>query len=199
MASLTLLILTRFTKNSRKIGWIVQYGAKRSIVCGLIVAILSLTGCISLVRIPPTLDAPFTPEPTPVSAYPWVDAGAVMEGICFEAALDAVGETFVLRNADDHMRFYDLADNSQLCRRPVTRYAFDFSNGRILAGLWSYGRGCTARHEVLSFTRDDAAQSINLQLRFVTEGNCDYELVRAFWISLENATNYQIDVQVDGS
>jgi hypothetical protein len=177
----------------------VQCAVKRSIVYALLVFTLSLTGCISLVRIPPTLEASFTAEPTPDSAYPWADASAVVEGICFEAALDSVGETFALRNSEDHIRFYDLADNSQLCRRPVTRYGFDFSNGRLLAGLWSYGRGCTARHEVVSVMRDDAAQSFNLRLRFVTEGNCDYELVRAFWISMENAANYQIDIQVDGS
>ncbi len=119
-----------------------------------------------------------------------------MSGICFEAALDAVGKVFVLRDAQAHIQFYDLADNSELCRRPVTRYAFDFANGRVLAGLWSKGTGCTARHDVLSINRDDSARTLLIRLHFATEGDCNYELVRPFWIGLDGVQDYQIDIQV---
>jgi hypothetical protein len=120
-----------------------------------------------------------------------------MSGICFEAALDTAGDIFVLRDSLAHIRFYDLADNSQLCRRPVTRYPFDFSRGRVLAGLWSDGKGCTARHDVLSVARDDAARTLLIRLKFVTEGSCDYELVRPFWIGLDGVGDYAIDIQVE--
>jgi hypothetical protein len=133
-------------------------------------------------------------SPTPI--YPWTDENAVMSGICFEAALDAAGKEFVLRDAQAQIQFYDLADNSHLCRRLVTRNPFDFSSGHILVGLWSYGHGCTARHDVLSLSRDDAARTIVIRLRFVTEGTCDYELIRPFWIGLSDISDYQVDIQV---
>lgn len=119
-----------------------------------------------------------------------------MRGICFEAALDAAGDIFVLRDTRSHIRLYDLADNSDLCRRPVARYPFDFSGGRVLAGLWSYGRGCVARHDVVSQDRDDSARTLLIRLRFVIEGDCDYELVRPFWIGLEGVGDYQIQIEV---
>ena len=122
-----------------------------------------------------------------------------MSGICFEAALDAAGKVFVLHNPQEHIQFYDLADNSKLCRHPVLRNAFDFSNGRVLAGLWSYGKGCTARHDVLAVNRDDAAKTLTIQLQFVTEGACDYELIRPFWIGLDGVNDYQINIQVAGT
>jgi len=132
-------------------------------------------------------------------AYPWTDENPTMSGICFEAALGAAGKVFVLRDAEEHIRFYDLVDNSLLCRRPVTRYPFDFTGGHVLAGLWSYGKGCTARHDVLSIERDDAAKSLMIRLRFVTDGTCNYELLRPFWIGLDGMGDYQIDIQVAGT
>ncbi|MBZ0290354.1 MAG: hypothetical protein K8I30_22200 [Anaerolineae bacterium] len=120
-----------------------------------------------------------------------------MSGICFEAALDTAGKVFILHNPQEHIRFYDLADNSQLCRRPVTRSPFDFKNGRVLAGLWSYGTGCAARHDVLAINRDDAARTLTIRLRFVTEGECDYELLRPFWIGLDGVGNYAITIEVE--
>lgn len=117
-----------------------------------------------------------------------------MHGICFEAALDAAEQLFVLRTPDDHIRFYDLADESELCRHPVVRNPFDFSNGRILAGLWTSGIGCGMRHEVVHYERDDAARVLRLTLRVVIEGGCNYELVRPFWIGLEGMAGYEVRV-----
>jgi hypothetical protein len=133
-----------------------------------------------------------TPWPYPVS-----DESVVMSGICFEAALDAADQLFILRNSAEHIAFYDLADNSEFCRRPVTRYPFDFSNGRVLSGFWSYGRGCTARHDVLDIQQDDAAKALTIRLRFVTEGDCPYELVRPFWVGLDGVQDYQIEMVVE--
>lgn len=125
--------------------------------------------------------------------YPWSDQIPTMYGICFEAALDAADQVFVLRSAEDHIRFYDLADNSGLCRRPVTRNPFAFNDGeQVLAGLWNAGTGCTARHEVLDWSITDG--TLNLTLRFITEGDCNYELVRPYWIGVPDVTDVQIDV-----
>lgn len=171
---------------------------------------LALVGCLRLTRIPPadvatpgetatsTTQAPatLTPTATPIP-YPWTDENAVMSGICFEYALDQAGQVFVLRGADAHIRFYGNADASRLCRRPVTRISFDFDDRRVLAGLWSAGHGCTARHEVLAVQRDDSKQVLIIRLKFVTEGECDYELVRPFWIGLEDAADYQVELMVE--
>lgn len=116
-----------------------------------------------------------------------------MYGVCFEAALDASGQVFVLRSAEEHIQFYNEADNSSLCLRPVQRNPFDFQGGeRVLAGLWSYGTGCTARHEVTDYTLTD--DTLTIDLRFITEGDCNYELVRPFWIGVEGVDDVQIDV-----
>jgi len=156
---------------------------------GLLTALL-LAGCGPLAQTATAIAVPPTPTP------PWVDANAVMAGICFEAAHDAAEQVFTLRSAEEHIRFYGLADNSGLCRRPVERRPFDFSGGRVLAGLWSAGQGCTARHDLLSFARDDAARTITIRLALVVEGDCPYELVRPFWIGLDAAQDYTIIIDV---
>jgi len=134
----------------------------------------------------------YQPQPYPVD---FVRANEVVSGICFEAAYDAAGQVFVLRDTEDHIRFYDLADNSQLCRRPVERTPFDF-DGRILAGLWSRGTGCTARYDILDVTRDDTAQAITFRLDFVTAGDCNYELLRPFWVALDGVKDYDVRIEV---
>jgi hypothetical protein len=194
--------MTGFTKNSEKLQFTtILFAMRRQLwhVFPLLMGSLALAGCIQFAPRPPI---PVSPVPTttiqqgPASLYPWTDENATLSGVCFEAALDTAGDVFVLRNAKEHTRFYELADNSQLCRRPVARYPFDFTGGRVLAGLWSYGAGCTARHDVVSVERDDAAKTIMIRLQFVTDGECNYELLRPFWIGLDRALDYQIDIQV---
>jgi hypothetical protein len=171
---------------------------------GVVVVVAALlAGCIQSQSSPPPPDmtAPpvaVTAPPSPTGIYPWRDANAVMSGICFEAAFDAAGQVYVLRNAEDHIRFYDLADHSQLCRHPVTRTPFDFSSGDVLAGLWRRGQGCSAHYDVLAFTRDDAAQTFTITLRFVTEGDCPYDLVSPFWAGLPGLADYDIHITVEG-
>lgn len=126
----------------------------------------------------------------------WSDASDVMTGICFEAANDAAGRIFVIRDSAELDAFFGLADNSQLCRRPVKRGTFDFANGRVLAGVWSAGRGCKARHDVDSFERNNEAKTIAIDLTLVVEGDCPYELVRPFWISIPNAQEHDIAITV---
>ena len=161
--------------------------------CGLWLTLLLLTGCNLGIRSSGGLPVADVPVPTP--AGPQANANEVMAGICFEAAHDAAGRPFVLRNAAELATFFDLADHSQLCRRPVTRHTFDFSEGRVLAGLWSAGHGCRARHEVTGWTRDDDARHIRLQLRLVSIGDCNYELVRPYWLALDDAREYEVDIE----
>jgi hypothetical protein len=116
--------------------------------------------------------------------------------VCFEAAFSLADRVFALRQAEDLIAFYDHIDNSQLCRHPVTRYPFDFSNGRILVGLWSKGRGCRARHDLVGVTRDDASRGFALNLLLVIEGDCNYELLRPFWVGLEGLTEYSIQINI---
>lgn len=102
---------------------------------------------------------------------------------------------FVLRDAAALTAFYDGVDNSQLCRRPVSRVPFDFSGGAVLVGLWSSGRGCTAQHNIVGVIQDAAAWQI--RLRFETAGTCDYELLRPFWVALTGAGAAAVDVVVE--
>ncbi len=162
--------------------------------CLVWLILLLLTGCNLVNELPVVVIVQDVPVPT--STGPAPDAGTVMSGICFAAAQDAAGRFFVLRSAAELEHLFDLADNSRLCRRPVQRHDFDFSDGRVLAGLWSAAQGCTTQHEVVQWQRDDAARQIRLQLRLHSAGDCDYELVRPYWLALENAADYHIEFQV---
>lgn len=153
--------------------------------CTLLLLILA-AGC-------DTLTGTLHPTITPV----WSDANAVVQGICFEAANDAAEQVFILRNEADLTAFYDLADHSELCRHPAARQPFDFDTA-ILAGLWSQGSGCTARHDVLLAEQDDIHKTLRMKLRFVTEGHCNYELVRPFWAALSIPDDYTVDLLVEG-
>lgn len=128
----------------------------------------------------------------------WIDASEILYGICFESAFDAREQVFIFRDEGELIRFFDLADNSGLCRRPVERQMFEFNNGGILAGLWSYGFGCTARHEVTGFVRDDAARTLTITAEFITGGDCPYELLRPFWMGLYGVADYEIILNVTG-
>ncbi len=120
-----------------------------------------------------------------------------MAGMCFEAAHSLSGRVFILRNMAELNHLYDLADQTGACGEPTIRKAFDFSGGRVLAGLWGAGRGCDSRFDVLNIQRDDSAHTFTLQLRHVIEGDCDYDLLEPFWIGLDNMINYQIAIEIE--
>lgn len=177
-------------------------GLKKTILTGLAAA--SLLGCTLdaiPTQTPAQTQADFvsqeTQETLSSSSVLWTDEMAIMNGICFEAALDAVGQFFVIRNNEQLLNFYDLADNSHLCDHPVQRNSFDFSNGRILAGLWSNGTGCTAYHSLEYYNLNKHTHTLTIQLRLVIEGACAYELVRPFWIGINGLDGYEIVIEVD--
>ena len=186
----------------------VTAAARRAGLLGLLAAVL-LAACAR--DFPPTPTSPpatNTPEielqvvpgltlmPT-TSPYPWTDENAVMAGLCFESVYDAAGRTFVIRDAEALSGFFDLADNSTLCRQPVTRAEFDFSDGRILAGTWTRAVGCSAAHQVENVRRDDTARTLFIFLKLKIEGDCTYELVRPLWIGLSGINDYEIQFVVD--
>jgi hypothetical protein len=158
----------------------------------IFLAVMLLAQCV------PWQEATVPPVPTESPELPlFTDENHVMGGICFEAAFDAAGRAFTLRSPEALASFYELADHSRLCRRPVARGDFDFQGGRVLAGIWSAGRGCAAHHELLEFSRDDDARALMIRLRLVVEGECNYELVRPFWIGIPDAAEHEITLRVE--
>lgn len=138
-----------------------------------------------------------TPPPTTIAqAHGWTDENALMSGLCFESVNDAAGAGFVFRREAELRNLYDLADNSGLCREPVGRGVFDFSNDRVLAGIWSRATGCAAEHQVINVRRDDVAMIYVVRLRLLTQGTCDYELVQPFWISINGVHEYDVRIVV---
>ncbi len=116
--------------------------------------------------------------------------------MCFEAGLDAAGQVFKIPNANALDKFYTQVDHSQLCEDPVNRMSYPFSEGEIIVGLWSSGTGCNARHVVQNVQRDDAQKQEAIQLQFITEGDCPYELVQPFWIALPQSADFNIQIAV---
>lgn len=165
------------------------------LVAALAACLLTNRPTLTLVPAPQTL-LPQTPTPPADLRASLEDVGEVMAGVCFEAAYDARGRVFVLTSPTDHINFYNLVDASRLCRWPVERRPFDFGAGRALVGVWSYGRGCTARHEIVEAVRDPAAMSIRIMARFSTQGECNYELIGPLWLAVPGAAGYSITLEV---
>jgi len=161
--------------------WI-EYGA------GLLL-VLMVSGC--------WLDAYTVPDSRTPAPPALDDVTGVHAGICFEAAFELRERVFVIGSASQHIAFYEWIDAADWCRWPVERRPFEFSEGALLVGLWSYGRGCNARHDVLAVNRDDRTRQIAIQLAFVTDGDCPYELLRPFWVRLPAAQGYTVTLTVE--
>ncbi len=155
--------------------------------------LILLSGCIRSTDSSPS-QAPIAQVPTAAADILWSDANSVMSDVCFEAADSLSGRVFVLRYPEDLIAFYDQIDNSLLCRHPVTRYPFDFGNGNVLVGLWGKARGCRAWYEILDVMRNDSQRSFVVKLHLVTEGSCNYELLRPFWIGLDGLADYSVQI-----
>ncbi len=147
---------------------------------------------------PPTLPrisiATLAPTATPDPLDGLEDARAVMAGVCFEAAYQRRDRPFVLRTEADLARLYNEIDQSEHCRRPVSRGAFDFLGGRALVGVWSYGVGCTARH-TLTQQRDAAARTVTLRAAFSVEGDCNYELIHPLWVAVPLEAGWDVRLE----
>ncbi len=168
------------------------------LAAGLAGCLLTNRPTMTIIPNPPQTVIPQTPTPPPDLRASLEDAAQVMAGVCFEAAYDARGRAFVLTSPIDHINFYDQVDASRLCRWPVERRPFDFAGGRALVGVWSYGRGCTASHEIVEAVRDPEAMTIRIVARFSTQGECSYELIRPLWLAVPGAEGYRITLEVMG-
>lgn len=136
-----------------------------------------------------------TPSPAPIDRA-WTDVSDSMDGICFEAAYDAAGRVFVLRNPAELANFYDMADNSELCREPVERGDVSFDGGAVVVGVWSYSMGCDAAHAIVDFQRDVDAREIVVRARLTTTGECPYELLRPLWLRVPDAVDYDVTIDI---
>lgn len=148
---------------------------------------------LTIPSVTPQYEMPPIPVPDGLT-----DERFVMTGICFEFAYVMRDQVIVLRDALSHIQFYGDVDASGQCRRAVTRHPFNFEQGQTLAGLWSYGYGCTARHDILDAVRDDANRTYSIRLDFITEGDCPYELIRPFFVGLPpEMHNYEVQIVVE--
>lgn len=166
------------------------------------------SGCIRLERIstetptnPPTLSA--SPSAVDVITstpdWGWEDVSYLMEDVCFEAAANTTERVFVIRDASALDQFYTQIDSSQLCEEAVTRNSFAFSDDTVIAGLWSSGIGCRSEYVVQNVARDDTKHQVTIQLQFITEGECPYELVQPFWVAMQNMAGINIQIEVQKS
>ncbi len=164
---------------------------------GLLLAACNLTLPVAELP-PPTLPrvsiATRAPTATPDPFDGLEDARAVMVGVCFEAAYQRRDTPFVLRSEADLTRLYNEIDQSEHCRRPVQRQAFDFSGGRTLVGLWSYGVGCTANH-TLTQQRDEAVRTVTLRAALSVDGDCNYELIRPLWVAVPLEAGWEVSLE----
>jgi hypothetical protein len=166
-------------------------------------ALIALIGCnltLPPAHIPPTLPRVLLEQPTPSPTPPdplngLEDAGAALAGVCFEAAYQRRDTPFVFGSENELARFYDEIDAAQHCRHPLARGAFDFSEGRKLVGVWSYGVGCTASH-TLTQQRDEASRTLRLSAVFSVEGDCSYELIRPLWVAVSLSESWQAALDV---
>ncbi len=169
-------------------------------------SLLLTSGCIRLERIstdtptpvPPTfIQSTQVPAATSTPDYGWEDVSYLVDSICFEAALNIAGQVFKITDTYTLEALYTRIDRSKICDDAVKHINFEFSNGETIVGLWSAGTGCNARHDVQSVYRDDTQQQETIQLRFITEGDCPYELLQPFWIALPRTTGFTIQLEVE--
>ena len=167
--------------------------------------LLLTSGCIRLERISTATPLPVqvsTSQPTTeilataTSNYGWADVNYLMEGVCFEAALNAAGQIYKIPNQNSLDSFFRRIDRNKACEDDISPVTYAFSADEMIVGLWSSGTGCSARHEVQNVRRDDIQKQEAIQLQFVTEGDCSYELVQPFWIALPQSADYDVQIVV---
>lgn len=127
---------------------------------------------------------PPTPTPDPFEGQPYQDATDLFRGVCFEYWVAQVNRVYVIDSAFAHIDFYNEVDQSALCRFPVERLPFDFETGDILVGAVNVGTGCWAYTAPLALAQDDVARTVTLRVTWGIAGDCDYRLVRPFFVRM---------------
>ncbi len=145
---------------------------------------LLLAGCTMPLPVgvsPAEATVPATPGPYPP---PYEDVRDLFDGVCFDYWVEQVNRVYVIDSAFAHIAFYNEVDESGLCRFPVTRHPFDFTQGRILVGAVNVGTGCRAYTHPTALAVDEATQTVTLHVVWGVSGDCPYRLARPFWVSI---------------
>jgi hypothetical protein len=178
----------------------------RSFIKLIWLGLLLTSGCIRLERI---TDTPSPTQPTIVEStqiisatstpdYGWKDVSHLMEGVCFEAAMNVAGQVFKIADANGLAAFYSQIDRDHICEDLISPMTYLFNNNEVIVGLWSAGTGCTAEYVVQSVQRDDAQRQETIHLQFITKGDCPYELLQPFWVAIPQAASFNIQLEVQG-
>jgi hypothetical protein len=117
------------------------------------------------------------------STGPFVNATALLDGVCFEFLLTLNGQAWTWTNPADLIAFYDRVDASELCPGPAERQEFDFGQG-VLVGTVNVAVGCDAAHRVIDRVQDDAARTQTLIVQLDMLPGCPYELVQPLLVAV---------------
>ncbi len=144
----------------------------------------------------PVTDAVFAPLET--STDPYLDAGALLDGVCFEFLLSLNAQVWTWTTPAELSAFYDRVDASEVCSGLVERRDFDFSQG-ALVGTVSTATGCDAAHRVVDVIRDDSARTQTLLVQLEVKPGCPYELVQPFLVAVPDLPDgYTLQIEVSG-
>jgi hypothetical protein len=139
-----------------------------------------------------------TLPPLETSTDPYLDAGALLDGVCFEYLLTLDGQVWTWRTPAELGAFYDRVEASELCPDPVTRQDFDFGQG-TLVGTVSTATGCDAAHRVVDTVRDDGTRTQTLIVKFEVRPGCPYELVQPLLVAVPDVPEgYALQIAVNG-
>jgi hypothetical protein len=189
---------------------------RRLVICGVMIILSGCTAASSSHRTPsPSPSAAITeiapsatptvesvPSPTPTSPSletstdPYLDAGTLLDGVCFEYLLTLDGQVWTWSTPAELSAFYDRVEASEVCPDPVARQGFDFSQG-VLVGTVSTATGCDAAHRVVDTVRDDRARTQTLVVELVVRPGCPYELVQPLLVAVPDVPDgYALQIAV---
>jgi hypothetical protein len=189
---------------------------RQLVICGVMMILSACTAASSPHRTPSpspaalllessaTPAAEIAPSPTPTSppletsTDPYLDAGALLDDVCFEYLLSLDGQVWTWSTPAELSAFYDRVDASELCPASVARQDFDFSQG-ALVGTVSTATGCDAAHRVVDTVRDDSARTQTLVVELDVRPGCPYELVQPLLVAVPDLPDgYTLQIAVSG-
>jgi hypothetical protein len=189
---------------------------RQLVICGVMMILSACTASSSPHRTPSpspvatlpessaTPTAEIVPSATPTSppletsTDPYLDAGTLLDGVCFEYLLTLDGQVWTWTTPAELGAFYDRVDASELCPTPVARQDFDFSQG-ALVGTVSTATGCDAAHRVVNTVRDNSARTQTLIVALEVRPGCPYELVQPLLVAVPDLPEgYTLRIAVSG-
>jgi hypothetical protein len=189
---------------------------RRLMICGVMMILSACTAASPPRRTPSPSPAATLPEssatptaeivpsatppspPLETSTDPYLDAGTLLDGVCFEYLLTLNGQVWTWTTPAELSAFYDRVDDSEVCPAPVVRQDFDFSQG-VLVGTVSTATGCDAAHRVVDTVRDDGARTQTLVVALEVRPGCPYELVQPLLVAVPDLPDgYTLQIAVSG-